>query len=457
MMEDSSMLEICSNSEDPVFRKLEARFGVARRIATYPLVGAAFTSSWTAVSVAGFKPVDILLAAAFLLTVLDMISGGRSIHVPVPVAVASLAVLVVVYSHQLLPAGSDYLANRFIVPSPFSAGPPESGLVKGLQWLVALTVVPVLLIDQAVSRGSRALYAVMSAWCAGISLSAFISLTDYLDVTSVSYGLLGYTNISGRQSGLAAHPNDVGVATAMAASFAVLVSIHWRVVGTGLLSLLGVGAILSGSRGGQVGLVFSLVALVAISPRSRSVVRWAFVAMLVPLGILALLGFGTPNFSAGVLRWGGSEADTADSNHGRHELAVQALRDFSERPLDGIGLSDITGAHSIYLQLISAGGIILLGSFGGLLATAVAAAWRRRAAAELLGAAAFVAVATWLLVGIIENQLVDRYLYFAIGSSFAINSMCSTKSSGSPSSRLRLPDVPPLNLKPPLTPKTDLL
>jgi uncharacterized membrane protein YedE/YeeE len=81
----------------------------------------------------------------------------------------------------------------------------------------------------------------------------------------------------------------------------------------------------------------------------------------------------------------------------------------------------ITGAHDIYLELLDAGGIIAMAAFltfiGGMvssLRTALSGPLRDEAIVSGM------AIAAWLLNGIFDNQVADKYLYLVPGLLFAM-------------------------------------
>ncbi len=108
-------------------------------------------------------------------------------------------------------------------------------------------------------------------------------------------------------------------------------------------------------------------------------------------------------------------ASGARSDHERHALLLQARTDFLHSPLFGIGPRVVNEAHDVYLQLLASGGVIALASFlvfvGGLVLALRSGLRVDRRLALACGAA----TGTWLLVGVVENQLVEPYLYVPAG------------------------------------------
>jgi hypothetical protein len=117
----------------------------------------------------------------------------------------------------------------------------------------------------------------------------------------------------------------------------------------------------------------------------------------------------------------GSSNSTSLSDYQRSQAASAAWDQIKARPIEGVGFSVIANAHDIYLELLDAGGLIVLTSFlvfcGG-----IAAAVRRgmlgaqREEAIGLGVAALV----WLANGVFDNQVADKYLYVVPGLLLAV-------------------------------------
>ncbi|PWW21887.1 hypothetical protein JD79_01029 [Geodermatophilus normandii] len=140
-----------------------------------------------------------------------------------------------------------------------------------------------------------------------------------------------------------------------------------------------------------------LVVPLLVAATAAAAVVWALVPSLV-------------DRIASALRLTGEDSAAA-SDSVRAGVADQALLDFAHSPVRGIGLPVVADGHSIYLQLLAAGGALL---FLGFAATVTAAAVDARSLARRLGAlplVLLVCTAVWLLVGVVENQLTDLYLH----------------------------------------------
>jgi len=380
------------------------------------LVAAAFVSSWNAVAVAGIQPVDLLLAGAFALSALYL-AGGEIPWVPGWARAGTACVLVVIVTHVLFPMGEAYMSRRFIyVPffvTPGAQGAVENGAVRGLKWLLAALLLPVLVAETA--RGKpEVLSRIANAWLAGIGVSALVAVTDLLDITSINLALIVLGGASERQAGLALHPNHLGLAVALAVPLAIRLTLRSRVKGVLVLLILGAGAIVSGSRQGQAAFALATIATLAWTARALRIVPVLMLAL--GISVTAIIGL-RPDLVAkteSFFRFGSASRSVMQSNEERSALAEQAISDFSQRPLDGIGLEVIAQAHNIYLQLVASGGLILAAGILYYFAGVLAAGYAERNSPDPLGACLMITVLVWLAAGAFGNQLTDRYLYFPV-------------------------------------------
>jgi O-antigen ligase len=246
-------------------------------------------------------------------------------------------------------------------------------------------------------------------------------LADLFVVSTAVNGLVAMINSSGipispvehgdRATGLTVHPNYLALTCTIGIPLAlwwVSRGGRWRIAGVVATGLLLAGALLSGSRAGGVSAPLALVATVAAIPNLRRALGYVLpVTGLVVISLLAFTNAGTELLEQ--LRFRG-DPTTTGSDNARAELADLALEQFEARPLQGIGFQVIQDAHSIYLQLLAAGGVIAFAAF----LTYLWGLWdaRRRAGPERdLATAATVAIAMWLVNGIYDSQLADKYLY----------------------------------------------
>jgi O-antigen ligase len=115
------------------------------------------------------------------------------------------------------------------------------------------------------------------------------------------------------------------------------------------------------------------------------------------------------------LRFGG-DSSASGSDLQRGQDARLAYTQIGARPFAGVGFSVIQDAHDIYLQVLAAGGVVALAAFlvylGGL-AGAARRAWAVAPREEVV--AVCVTIGIWLVNGVFDDQLADKYLYVMPG------------------------------------------
>ena len=377
----------------------------------------AVTTGWNGVQWHGLQPGDLLLAAALSLLLVAALRAGRPLVLPWWLSTLALVAGFVALAQIFVPVDLGYVAGRFVLVAYGDTGPdrPGDNLTNLMHWEVALLALPLAaVLAGRVSAGFARRLA--TAWLAGCTISALVAVTDALGISAISASLLPFTDISGRQAGLTSQPNNVAVAAAMALPVAVYwttrtsAPAHRRLFGLGCLAVLLAGTFVAGSRGGAAAAVLALlVSLPATAAGRRWLPRLVLAAMIGSPLLASLLGRSWTSVQQS-LRLGGSASAASDS--GRELLARQALNDFAHRPFQGIGLWVITESHSIYLQLLASGGLVLLLAFVVFL---LRAAWTgvlaSRLSQDAFGLLLAVSMGVWALAGAVENQLTDRYLY----------------------------------------------
>ncbi|NYD34677.1 O-antigen ligase family protein [Actinomycetospora corticicola] len=388
------------------------------------LAGAVGTATWNGISL-GLPLGHLFLASALVALALPVVGQGRRLAVPAWVWPLPTALLLVVACSVLFPIDRGYLSARFGVPidAATAAAIPSPGianLLNGVRWIVPALALP-LAVCLAVAgrdadRRGRLLRGLTAAWVLGAAVNAAVALADETGLTSISAMFIA-VDVGGRQAGLTAQPNHLALSVGLAAPVAVwfLLSTHGRerLLWAGAVAVMGGGLFVSGSRGGLVvALGAVLVALVVERTGRRVLLPAAGVAL--GAGTLLLAFFPTMLDRLGrELRLTGAES-AAESDAIRARIHAQALSDIEHSPLRGIGLHVMAEGHSIYLQLAASGGALLFVAFlatvVGALADGTAIA-RSGVAAAGLARALVVAFGAWLVVGVVENQIADLYLY----------------------------------------------
>lgn len=382
------------------------------------------TATWNGVSL-GLPLGHLFLAAALVVLVLPVVGQGLRLAVPAWVWPLPAALLLVVACSVLFPVDRGYLTSRFGVPidAATAAAIPSPGianLLNAVRWIVPALALPVAVClavagRDATDRG-RLVRTLTAAWVLGAAVNAAVALADETGLTSISARFVA-VDVGGRQAGLTAQPNHLALSVGLAAPVAVwfLLSTRGRErVGWGVVAaVMGGGLVVSGSRGGLVVALGAVLVAVAVDRVGRRGLLPLAGAVL-GAGTLLVAFFPTVLDRLGrELRLTGAES-AAESDAIRARIHAQALADIEHSPLRGIGLHVMTEGHSIYLQLGASGGALLVLGFLATAAGALldgAALARSGTAAAGLARALVVAFGAWLVVGVVENQIADLYLY----------------------------------------------
>ncbi|WP_084844638.1 O-antigen ligase family protein [Prescottella equi] len=394
------------------------------RLAVYPLLLACMSSTWGALNVSGIQVSDTLLAFALALVALQICQNKCQWRIPGWLWVAPAAVVSVMCFRFLFEVSNGYMNSRL------TAGLNLSSNMKALFWVIALILLPVVIIA-ATAEDRRTPRLVMLAFIVGAAVSAGVAVVDFLGFTNIAESLLGYRNITARQNGLALHPNTLGFAATLAVPMAAyFLGLQIRARGVWFFSvvlvLLGCGVALSGSRGAQAAFVLALLASVLLANgRVRGTIarRIGTVGLISFAAFYMLSSYIPDSARLELFRFAGHASNVADSNADRLSLASQAISDFNSYPIFGIGISYITAAHSIYLQLLSAGGLVLVFGMGAYWIFALRSGLILLRYKVGLALPLVISVVLWLAMGLVENQLTDRFLYYPVGCIAALYSM----------------------------------
>jgi O-antigen ligase len=239
---------------------------------------------------------------------------------------------------------------------------------------------------------------------------------------AVTYG--AQNDVETRGLGLTTHSNFLGVTCVIAIPFA-LYFIHFgrhRWIPSIALILLFGGALASGSRGAQAAAVLVAAVTVVLAPNRKS----SFVQSLIGLGLAGVVVVAFAQLFLGdvlsqLVRFGSGSSDVGASDQTRTSAAQQALQDFQHFPIAGLGIKAINNAHSIYLQLLQSGGLMLLVAFLAYWIWCLRDAWVVQRLGHPIARYLFISIGVWLVLGVIENQLCDRLLYYGIGCVAALS------------------------------------
>jgi O-antigen ligase len=332
------------------------------------------------------------------------------------------AVLVVIFPpsiHVMQPAvlGQATLSQQSGFVGPVGSLGQSANTINLIEYELSMLVVPILV--AAVATTPRRCRRLIDVWVAGAVINGAVGVLNLGGLK------IGSAAASGsRAAGLTIHPNYLALTCVIALPLAMLWfgrSRRFTIAAVlGVAALLG-GVFASGSRAGTVAALIAVIGTVAVIPRLRRAIRY-----VLPIGgiaLVALLAFTRTGHQLlhQVRLGGGGSNTTSGSNYQRSILAHIGWTQFKARPIEGVGFSVLISAHNIYLELLQSGGVIALASFltfvGGLVASL-----KRALSGPLRDEAVVcaIAIAAWLLNGIFDNQIADKYLYVVPGLLVAI-------------------------------------
>jgi hypothetical protein len=401
------------------------------------------TVTWNGFRVPGGALANLFLVVAVAAVAATVVVERRPVPLPPWLFVAGIGFALATLLVLLFPPDAE-LVNRMLLQQRNLANEGglsgelylRSDLATLVQYEVALVVIPVMLVivGSSVERIAR----LLDAWTVSALVCAGVGILDYAGISIAPVETIGT-----RSSGLTIHPNYLALTAAMAIPTAFLWINRrgrWAPAGIVAVGVLMGGVFASGSRAGAVAALLAVVASCAILPNLRRAL--GVVAPLAGMTMVALLVFTSmgSEILEQVRLGGGSDINASGSNVQRSRLFDLAVDQFSSHPVQGVGISVIQDAHSIYIQLLAAAGVIGLASFvvfiGGL--------WN--AAREAisgpggeLAMAASIAIVVWLANGVFDNQLGDKYLYVVPGLLLALSYVA--KEATARESALRTPRV----------------
>lgn len=252
-----------------------------------------------------------------------------------------------------------------------------------------------------------------SAWRVRRLLGVWVASAAASGVVS----LLSVGDISGRVSGLTTHPNHLALVSAMAAgvalAFATTARGVWRLGSAAAYVVLALAVVESGSRAGLLALLVTTAFLAGRASTSRMAVVSSGLLLLLAGGIaVGAVNLGEHN---AIQRTQG-DVTSELSDEGRRELLEGNLDRIAANPVVGDGFATALSAHNIYLQVWASAGLLGL---GGLVAVAVAtvrSGWATGAAARArpLALGLVAGYTSYLVAGLFQNTLWDRYLWLHV-------------------------------------------
>lgn len=393
--------------------------------AVAPILLAALTSTWPIVKpIAGPLALsDYLLALSLLVAVPMLIVGKLPLAIPGWIFIPAFIIPVCVLVRQIDPPRDSSNVSRLQV----QLDNPES-LDHALIWLAALYVVPFAIISAAAIE-RRVVEWVLAAYVAGVAISCVVAITDMLGLTHIASALTYQRSVASpvqydwqttRYAGLSDHPNMLGMVCVISLPIVIYFMSRTRRIwlpGMAFIAL-SAGLLASGSRGAQAFSLLTVIVAVLCVPNRRAIVRAiSFTMSIIVAGGIVLLFTVLADSRRWLLRFtgGGDPFEAQRSNESRLGLLGQGWGDFQRHPLFGAGLQHIAESHNIYLQLLAAGGVVLLMGMLAYFACILSDCWRLSRDGVMLARFLMTSIGSWLVLGVIENEIVDRELYFTVG------------------------------------------
>jgi hypothetical protein len=387
------------------------------------------TISWNGIRVGGGAFGDGFMLLAFASVAVHYTLVKRSPALPAWLLLAAIgfllaAILVVIFPPNLGLANRAMVQQEALLITPGYL-PPRSDINFLTKFELSAILVPLIVAAAATSRfRCRRL---LDLWAIGAFVNAAVGVADYAGIAH----LAPYPISADRSSGLTIHPNYLALTAVMGIPAAMIWigrSRRWTAAGVITIATLLGGVYASGSRAGTVAAAAAVVLTGVMLPRFRRMIM-----PLLPIAGMALLAVLLFTKVGGQilhqLRLGGNSQSAAGSDAQRSQDARLALAQISTRPLEGVGFSVIQDAHDIYLQVLAAGGIIAMAAFlvylGGLV-RALRRAWAVAPRDEVV--ATVVTILMWLVNGLFDNQLADKYLYVMPGLLLGLSRLVATRS-----------------------------
>jgi hypothetical protein len=383
------------------------------------------TITWNGIRVGGGAFGDAFMALAFAAVVSDAIVRKRYVPMPPWLCLAGVAFLFAALLTVMFPPATALVQKTVLTETNFLlqdgvvgfAAPPRSDISAWIKFEASLVLIPVLI--AAVGTTPARCRRLIDLWTLSGVINAAVAIADYggFHFTPVAFS-------ANRSAGLTVQSNYLALTCVIAIPTALLWlgrSRRWTRAGVlSVLLLLG-GTYASGSRDGSVTAVIALVLTVALIPRLRA--QLYAVLPIAGAALVALLRLtSTGHQILKQVRIGGNGIATSLSDSQRSAAASVAWSQFQGRPLEGMGFSVIADAHDIYLELLASGGVLALAGFLAFCAGLASATRRALAGPQSEAAIALaVAVVVWLVNGVFDNQVADKYLYVVPGLLLAVS------------------------------------
>jgi O-antigen ligase len=393
------------------------RAGAADERTWHPIVMvltvlAVVTVTWNGLPPSSISAPDLILVVAVLAVGYCWLQGR--IQMPLPGWLLGAAAIFL--SMQLLD-------QFFFVPDPPqdpppSFTPPGPALLTLFRFELAFLIVPIVI--GAVASSWRRVNLLANLWLLSAAISAAIATFDGFTGAGIGTSITG-VNGGGRATGLAIHPNTFALTCAMTLPIGLLRAAQLRglgriaaIVASGLLAS---GVLVSGSRVGLVSLVLAVGLTALLIPRLRSRI---VVVGLTGIVLMVLVAPTNNPLLEGIDRLSGG-GDSTLANGQRSDQFHESLTIALDHPVTGIGFTVIADAHSLPVQVWETAGLLGIVALVLYSAGVFRTGWRLyreqglpRGSPQLAGVLT-ISFAVWLIAGLLQNEIADRYIYVPVG------------------------------------------
>jgi O-antigen ligase len=376
----------------------------------------AATVTWNGAPPKSVAAPDLFLIGA--LAALAYVWAQDRIEIPLPGWLLGAAALLI--SAQLL--------NQFFLvthppqdqPPTFTpVGPPLITLARVELGMLVLPIV----VGAVASTWKRA-NLLANLWVASATISATVGVFDAVTGAGLGVSITGLGQETGRVSGLTIHPNALALTCDMALPVALLRTAQWRglgrVVAIGASGMMLLAVLASGSRVGLAGAFLAVWLTGMLIAKLRLRILAFGLAAVVTLGVLAAFAPSGSGLFSGVDRLEGA-GSAAGADTQRFDQLHESIQLAWGHPFTGIVFQVISDAHNLWVQVWEAAGLF---GFTALLIFVVGTVLlglrlRKdpglpRGSPEFVGALT-VSFLSWVIVGLLQNAIADRYIYMPVG------------------------------------------
>ena len=375
---------------------------------------AVISITWNGFRSGGTSPPDLLLLAA--LFGIGYCWFQDTISVPLPGWLLGAAGIML--AAQLL--DQFFLVANPPADPPPSFTPPGPAIITMLRFELAFLIVPIVI--GAVASSWRRANLLANLFIFSATISAVIATYDGFTGAGLGTSITGVdVNEGSRAAGLAIHPNTFALTCSMTLPLALLRAVQLRGLGRAaalfatffLLS----GILVSGSRVGLVSMVIAIGLTALLIPKLRA----RIVVIALAGAVLMMVAAPTNNpLLEGFSRLSGG-GDSSAANGQRSDQFHESLTIALAHPVTGIGFTVVADAHSLPLQFWETAGFLGIAALIIYAVGTLSTGWRvyrdpglPRGSPAFVGAVT-ISFAVWLIAGIGQNEIADRYIFVPVG------------------------------------------